>query len=71
MIKLTLKQLIIVHIAMYITCGFITFAVSNMHEITLEEDQLAVLQVGMTEHLCGSGFVKLSITNSGQWFYLT
>ena len=33
---------------MYITYGFITFAVSNMHEITLEEDLLAVLQVGMT-----------------------
>ena len=48
MIKLTIKQLIIAHIAMYIMCGFITFAVLNMHEITLEEDQLAVLQVGMT-----------------------
>ena len=48
MIKLTLKQLTIAHIAMYISCGFITFAVSNMHEITLEEDQLAVLRVGMT-----------------------
>ena len=33
---------------MYIACGFINFAVLNMHELTLQEDQLAVLQVGMT-----------------------
>ena len=44
--------------AIYITSGLITFAVSTMHEITLEEELelLAVLQVVMTKHLCG--FVK-------------
>ena len=47
-IKLALKQPIIALIAMYITCGLITFAVSIMHEKTIEEDLLAVLQVGMT-----------------------
>ena len=43
---------------MYITWGFITFAVSTMYEITLEEDLMAVLQVGMTKRLCGFGFVE-------------
>ena len=47
-IKLALKQPIIALIAMYITYGFITIAFSTMHEITIEEDLLAELQVGRT-----------------------